>query len=880
MKNFNFKSLVPHLIAIGVFLIVALIISKPALESGVILKQSDMTGWHGMSHQSFIYKETHGHFPLWITSMFGGMPAYQVAMEGAWSPLGFIDHLFQLWLPQPMNFFFLACISFYFMCICMRIKPLAAIAGAIAFAFCSFSPIIITAGHETQMFALAYTPAVIGAVMLIFRGMYVSGFTLTALFTALQIGQGHQQISYYLLLILGAMTLAWIVTWIKEKNYSHLSKALGLLLAAGILGVAINALTLLTIYDYAKESKRGGQLVLDETNNTQKLDKESKTSGLSREYAFQWSYGKGETLSLMFPGVMAYGNHYAERDGESYIFPELKEDANVLQVLSEKLNLPGNAIDQMRMQLSQSLYWGEQPFTNGPIYLGAIVCMLFILGMFILDDKQKWWIFILSVLSIFMAWGSHFPGFNNFLFDYMPFYNKFRVPTMTLVIPQVLFAIMTALTLDKLVSNSDEDTWKKFRYAMMATGVVFLGALAFYSSSSFASENTQRTQAFNNILDQGGANAEQQISALDAKFTPEKDNRLYEGLATNLQGTPEARKTSREAVSALRQDRKAIFMSDIIRSFLFVLVAAICIVLYLKKKMMATLMMALTSLFILIDLMGFDLKYLNGKSFDSKDKYESSEFPFTAADQVILNDKDPNFRVFNLAGGDPFQESKTSYYHKSIGGYHAAKMGIYDDLAAYQMSGQPNMQVLNMLNAKYILQRQGNEIVPATNTDALGHAWFVKGARFVEGPAAEMRALYNFSAKDTAIVENQYKDIVGNYTPADSSATIVMTAFDNDAIVYESNSSAPHLALFSEIYYKDWYAYIDGKKVPYFKANYVLRGLNIPAGKHKIDFKFEPATYWTGRTISSVSTWILMILLLGFIWYEWKGKEQLQNKFS
>ncbi|MEO7561893.1 MAG: hypothetical protein ABIT07_04820, partial [Ferruginibacter sp.] len=293
MKNVSFKKLVPHLIAVAVFLIVAIIISRPAFEADTILKQSDLAGWQGMSHQSFEYKELHGHFPLWVTSMFSGMPAYQVAIDGSWSPLAIIDHLFQLWLPQPINFFFLACISFYFLCMCLRIRSFAAILGSLAFAYCSFSPIIITVGHVTQMLALAYSPALIGAAILIFNKKYLVGFTLATLFTALQIGQGHQQISYYLFLVLGIMSVSYIIRLTKAKQYPHLAKSLGLLVAAGLMGVLINAITLFPTYDYAKESKRGGQLVMDGTLRKDKIV-DGKTTGLSKEYAFQWSYGRGE----------------------------------------------------------------------------------------------------------------------------------------------------------------------------------------------------------------------------------------------------------------------------------------------------------------------------------------------------------------------------------------------------------------------------------------------------------------------------------------------------------------------------------------------------------------------------------------------------------
>ena len=862
MKNISFKKLLPHIIAIAIFLIVALIISKPAFEADTVLKQSDLIGWQGMSHQSFEYKEQHGHFPLWVTSMFSGMPAYQIAIEGSWSPLGIIDHLFQLWLPQPMNFFFLACIAFYFLCMCLKIRAFAAILGSLAFAYCSFSPIIITAGHVTQMFALAYSPALIGAAILIFDKKYLTGFTLAALFTALQIAQGHQQISYYLFLILGIMSVSFAVHWIKTKQFLHLAKALGLLAAAGIMGVCINAITLFPTYDYAKESKRGGQLVMtDAVKKTEKVV-DGKTTGLSKDYAFQWSYGKGELLGLMFPGVMGYGNHYAERDGESYMFPKLGENSHVVKYLTEKLGIPENAVEQATAQFSQSLYWGNQPFTNGPVYLGAVVSFLFIFGMFYLNGKHKWWVFAACLLAILLALGHNLAGFNYFMFDYLPLYNKFRVPTMALVIPQILFPVIAALTINKLIENNDAGSWQKFKLASLATGVLFAIALLFYLSSDFGNENKQRTAQFNQLYNAQDTALEQKLAQSDESYRPEKDNQLYEAMVANFKGNPEAQKSAREFVSALKQDRASLLMSDIIRSLIYVLIAAAFIVLYLKKKLSATVLLVGLTLTALIDLMSFDMKYLNEKSFDSKEKYEATEFPMSNADRTILADKDPNYRVYNLSVGSPFEESKTSYYHKSIGGYHAAKLGIYDDLTAYQLSGpSPNIGVLNMLNTKYVIQRQGNDLVASQNPGALGNAWFVKAVQFVNGPVAEMKALTGFNPKDTVIADEKYKSLVSGYAAADSSSVIKMKTFDNEAISYESSSATSSVAVFSEVYYKEWNAYIDGKTAPYFKANYVLRAMLIPAGKHTIDFKFEPTLFYTSKTISNVFTWLLMLLL-------------------
>jgi len=870
MNKFNFKKLLPHIIAVAVFLIVTVVFCKPALETDVVLKQSDVSGWQGMSHQSFLYKEAHGHFPLWITSMFSGMPGYQVAMDGSWSPIGYIDRAIQLWLPQPLNFFFLACISFYFLCICLRIRPYAAIIGALGFAYCSFSPIIITAGHNTQMFALGYAPAVIGAAILIFDKKYIAGFALAALFTALQIAMGHQQISYYLFLILGIMTIAYIIRFVKEKQTGHLIKSLGLLIAAGIIGVAVNAITLMTTYDYAKESKRGGQLVIDKANNKDKVSG-GKTQGLSKDYAFQWSYGKAETLSLMFPGVQGYGFHQAERDGDVYQFPLLDENSNAVKYLSEKFG----AGDQAAGYASSNLYWGKQPFTNGPVYLGAIICFLFIFGMFYLDGKHKWWILAACIFGILLSWGQNLPSFNYFMFDYLPFYNKFRVPTMTLVIPQILFPIIAALVINKLLDDSDENSWKKFRTSAMATGIVFAIALVFYASSDFSNENSLRMNKFNELYNAKDQALEQKLFDLGDAYKAEKDNQVYESMISSFRGDPSAQKESRAFLTALKKDRASAFLSDILRSFLFVLAAAIFIALFIKKKINAAIMIVGVTLASVIDQLSFGMKYLNEKSFDSKEKYESSEFPLSNADKMILEDKDPNFRVWNTAS---LEESKTSYYHKSIGGYHPAKLGIYDDLMAYQLNGRPNMGVVNMLNAKYVIQQQGNETVAMKNPGALGNAWFVRSVKFVNGPVEEMKALTGFDPKDTAITDEKNKALVTAFTAPDSTDYIRMKTFDNDAISYESSSTGNRVAVFSEVYYKDWKATIDGKPADYFKVNYVLRGMVIPAGKHTVEFKFEPSIYFMGRNISNIATALLMLLMLVFIVYSVKNKKHISEE--
>jgi hypothetical protein len=864
MKKTLWQQVMPHLISVAIFLVVALIFCKPALESDTVMKQGDIVNWQGMSHQSFQYKEKHGRFPLWITSMYAGMPGYQVAMDGPPNPLGYVDLVFQLGLPKPINIFFLACITFYFLCMVLRIRPWVAVIGGLAFAYSSTYPIFITAGHDTQMLALAYTPAVLAGILLLFDKKYISGFIVTALFTSIQIAQGHQQISYYMFLVIGIMSLFFLIQGIRAGKAIVPLKALGITAAAVVLGIATNAVSLLTVYDYSKESKRGGQLIMDKKQNPNDVMQGDKTKGLSKEYAFQWSYGWDESLTLMFPGVKGYGTHYSERDGEHDLYPKLGENSNIYKQLTEK-GVPEDQALNESMNSSTSLYWGDQPFTSGPIYLGAIVCMLFILSMVYLDGKHKWWIFTAAILGILLALGKHFPSFNYFLFDYLPFYNKFRVPTMALELTGLVIPIGVALGLEKLVSDATIDM-KKIKLAAMITGAVFLLTAGLYFTSDYSNENKQHTAAVTQALSNPDKNQiAQAISEVNSKFRPETDNKVY---VSFLQKTGFDAGTARSLLTAVRQDRQAAFGSTIVRSLIFVLLAMGIIYLFIIKKTNAVVMLAGLGLLTAIDLLTFDSNYLNRFSFGSKESYEASEFPLSPADQAILQDKDPNFRVLNTATGDPYSsDSRTSYYHKSIGGYHPARLGIYDDLMEYQLY-KYNMSVLNMLNVKYFIQQgQQGGVSAGINPNALGNVWFVNTVKYVNGPVEEMKALDSFDARSEAIVDKKFQSQLSGAVAADSSATIKQTAFDNENVKYESNSNAAHVAVFSEIYYKDWKAYIDGKETPIAKANYVLRAMLIPAGKHTIEFKFEPAVYRTGSTITAITAWLVFLLLLGFIGY-------------
>ena len=871
MKQLNFKKLMPHFIAVAIFLLVTVIFCKPALESGVILQQSDVTAVESMKHQSEVYREQHGVYPLWITSMFSGMPAYNIIFEGAVSPFFYINKAFQLWLPKPLNFFFLSCICFYIFCMCIRLRPYIAIMGSLAFAFSTYNPILVVAGHDTKLLALAYAPALLGSILLLFDKKYVVGFVLTALFANLHLTQNHQQISYYLLIIIVIMTLFFITKWIKEKDLLSGAKAIGLGLTAAIFAVMINAIILFPVYDFAKYSKRGGQLVMD-NKAAGKNDKiiNSKTTGLSRDYAFQWSNDKIESFTLMFPGIAGYGSYFSQRDGEYNIFPKLDETSHVNTYLLEKLNLPEAQANEFAANLSGKIYWGGKPFTTGPAYVGAVICLLFILGMFMLDNKHKWWIITASALGIILAMGKYMPGINNFLFDYLPLYNKFRTPEMALVIPQLLFPIMAVLTVATIIDGDKAANIKKMKWGIAAGMIVFAIAGVLYFTLDYSKENKQRTAAINTAFATQDSTLNGKLQQINQQYEAESDNRIYEDLLYQSKGDSQIAKG---ILSALKKDRESFFSHDIIRAFIFSLLTLAFIALYLYNKINSTILMIALPILVAADLLPFGMHYVNDKSFDAADKYQASQFSPSESDKEILKDKDPNYRVFNLAGGDPFQDSKPSYFHKSIGGYHPAKIGIYDDLATYQLSGQPNPAVLNMLNTKYIIQKSadGKNETPYPNPGALGNCWFVKGVRFVNGPVEEMKALNEFSPRDTAIMDNIFKPIVTTFMAADSNASIKQTAFDNMAIQYESNSNSANLAVFSEIFYKDWNAYIDNKLVPIAKANYVLRALVIPAGKHTINFKFEPKVFKISYNISMITSWLLLAMLLWFGYYTFKN---------
>ena len=833
MNKGLFSMLLPHIIAVALFLIVAAVYCRPALQ-GEVLYQHDITHWKGSIHQSEIYKEAHGHYPLWTNALFSGMPAFQIGYP-ANNYIPWIFHsVLTLGLPVPIQFFFLACICFYFLVLVLRINPYIGIMGSLAFAYATYDPVIISVGHDTKMWCIAYMPAVLGSFLLIFRGKYWLGAALAALFTSVIIAMNHLQITYYTFLVIGIAAIYYLVIWIKNHQWKHLALAAVFSLGAMMVGVLSNAVTLFSTYDYQKETIRGGSS--DLTDSSSHIVK-SKT-GLDKDYALSYSMEISEPFVLMVPRMFGGSSEYPSAVGGSG-YKEM--DENNSKTVETLQSMP----QQLTQQLSRysTLYWGGiEPTTSGPPYTGAIICFLAIVGMFVLNNRYKWWIFTAVVITILMSWGQYFDSFNTFLYNYLPFYNKFRAPSMIMVVPQLLLPMLAVLTVNEFVTVKDTAVLKAmFRKGLIATGVVFLVLFLLYFSMDF-------------------------LSTTDASVLKQ----------VRSMNQPEVYGQVKQFFDALVSDRKTLMMGDIFRSLIFILIAAGILFLLVRNTLKPIWAILLLIVFSFADIITIDSKYLNADNY--KDKEESNaSFVKTAADEQIL--KDTSFyRVFNVSG-DAFAENYTSYYYNSVGGYHPAKIRLYQDIIERQIS-RSNMTILNMLNTKYFIQKdgQGQTQKFQKNEGALGNCWFVKHVSFVKNSDQEMAALDHFNPKDTAFIQDTFKPSIPFMPVADSTASIRLIKNDNDVITYSYSAPSNQFAVFSEVYYKSgWKAFVDGKEMPIVKTDYVLRGLALPAGQHQVIFKFEPESYMKGKSLTTIFSILLVLLLAVGIFMEWRNRNSLHT---
>ncbi|RNI40250.1 hypothetical protein EFY79_02835 [Hanamia caeni] len=836
MKNPRLQKLIPHIIAVVIFLIVAVVYCKPALQ-GKVPQQSDTQQWHAMAQQSFDFKEKHGYFPLWTNSMFSGMPAYQIAFDPRTKiTVSYLSDVLTLGMPIPVSFFFLACICFYFFCIVAGANPWVSILGALAYAYSTFDPIIIAVGHNTQMISIAYAPAVLGGLLLIFKKKYLAGFAITALISSLMIAHNHVQIVYYTLIIAFIMTVAFLVRSYQEKQLLHAVKASALGLLAGITGLACCAVSMLPTYQYAKESMRGGKSQL-----TQDVQGNKTKGGLDKDYAFRYSLGLNETFTFIVPGLYGGSN-----GGNEY-----NTDSKFVALFSQL----GVGEEQALQMENHYSYWGEQPVTSGPVYLGAIVCLLFIFGVVYLKSWYKWWLIIASAVGILLAWGTNFQSFNYFLFDYLPFYSKFRAPTMALVIPQLCFPLMGVLALSKFISADVDvpEAWKKLKTTTIITGIILAILAIFYMTASFSGPNDKAIRE----------NFKQSMLQVPP------------GQQAPPQLEQQTEQTSRNIINALQSDRKNLMGKDLMRSFILIGLAVLLMGLYLKKKLSSKILVGALIILTAYDLLGVALRYLNSNNYVEPEDFESAFVPSPAVAQILKDPDHANFRVFDETV-DPFNDATAAYHLNLVGGYNPAKLGLYNDIITNQLS-KGNMRVFNMLNTKYFIVNdpQTGKPVAQLNPGAFGNCWLVKGIKYVDNADQEMAALDNTDLRDTAVVENKYKSLITAPPQYDSVAYIKLVENRNDTINYRFSSAFPSFAVFSEVYYAEgWDVYIDGVKSNYVKTDYILRGMPIPAGNHEIQFRFEPKTFTIGRTISIIANILVALLIIGtIVFYIRKKKE-------
>ena len=815
MKDFNFKAILPHLLVVLVFMLLTIIYFNPLL-SGKAINQGDVERFKGMSKEIADYRDTYHTEPLWTNGMFSGMPAYQISVLYPSNWVRPLIKLTAMGIPHPACIIFLCMLGFYFLLLTFKVDRLLAAAGAIGFALSSYFVILIEAGHNPKGYAIAYMAPVVMGIMMAYRGRMWLGSAIAGIALSLELASNHLQITYYLAMLSGVIVLGELVNAVLTKQMGNFIKSSGMLLVAVILAVLPNITNLLVTEEYGKYTIRGGSELSDE--------KQNKTSGLDRDYATQWSYGIGETFTLMIPNF---------KGGES-------------QAIGDNAKALADVNPEMRQYVGQSTdqYWGDQPFTSGPVYIGALICFLFVLGMLILKDNLKWYLLAATILAIMLSWGKNYMGLTNFFMDYLPGYNKFRAVSMTLVIVEFTMPLIAILGVREIVLNPSilKEKRNSFYIALAATAGL---CLLFYIIPT----------TFQDFYKEGE----------------------YENVSAQIKKSGAAAEQIQQFMSGMETARIAIFKADAMRSFLFIVLGAGLLFVFSLKAFNKNYLYAGLGLLILIDLWAVDKRYLNEKNFISKSSMETPYLP-SAADEQILKDTDPHYRVMN-ASLSPFQDASTSYFHKSIGGYHGAKLRRYQDLYERQIS-KNNMQVLNMLNAKYFIMQnqQSGELMAQRNPGAMGNAWFVKELKWVANPDSEISALTNFNPALTAVVDKKWeKDLSASSFQYDSTATIKLKSYKADELVYESNATTAQMTVFSEIFYpKGWNAYVDGKLTPHIGVNYVLRAMVMPAGKHELVFKFEPESYYKGEKIAMAGSILLFLFVIGGVFMQMrKAKEEV-----
>ncbi|WP_185152830.1 YfhO family protein [Fulvivirga aurantia] len=803
MKNIKFtQHILPHLVAIITFLIVTLIFFKPFFFDNKNLDQHDINQWRGGAQELIEYREATGEEGLWTNSMFGGMPGYFVDVKWSDGLITTLKGVLVVGLPHPVRNIFLAFISFYILLLAFKVRPYLAIGGALAFGLSSFLIIGLGAGHNARIGAIALMPLVLAGIHITFTRHKLLGFGVTAAALALELRENHLQITYYLLLMVLVYGLIMLIDAVKKGEIKPFATKLGILIVAAILAVGTFAGKFWSTYEYSKYSMRGPSelKILGE--------KEDNTAGLNKDYAFQYSNGILEPLTLIIP------NYYG---GASSNYLVQDEDSQVLKALQRA----GDQQTANQLARYTSAYWGNQPLT-APYYAGAIICFLFVIGLVMSDKKYVIWLSVVTALAIILSWGDSFKAFNYFMFDYFPGYNKFRSVTFALTMAFVAIPLLGFIGLEKLLEKGlNKQTQKKLITALGVTGGFCLLVVVFAGMASFTRPGEEQLPAW--------------------------------------------------FLNALSDDREGLMRGDAFRSLIFIVLAGAVAFLRLKKVISYPIMGGIFALLILIDLAAVDSRYFGENNY--KRSADRSFFQPTDADKEILKDNG-KYRVYNLQGA--MNEARTSYHHHSLGGYHGAKMRRYQDLYDHciqnetqQMiqslqSGNQDLSgygVVNMLNTKYLTFGAGkNAIIP--NIHANGNAWFVSKIIKANSPDEELSKTCDINTSNQAVVDISKFEI--DQTSFNTSGTIALEKYTPNKVSYTANVEQNALAVFSEIYYPvGWKATIDGKEAQILRANYVLRALKIPDGQHKIEFTFEPDSYYVGDKITFASSLLLILLLIG-----------------
>ena len=826
------KEYLPDLLVVIIFAVISFAYFFPADVDGRILYRHDASAGRGAGQETAEYHERTGKVSRWTNATFSGMPTYQTAPSyKSVSVLNQAVKADHLWLPENVWYVFAYLLGFYILLRAYDFRRALAVLGSVIWAFSSYFFIIIAAGHIWKVMALAYLPPLIAGIVLSYRGKYLWGFIVTAIFAAFEVDANHVQMTYYYLFIILFMIIAYLVDAVRKKTMKQFMKATAVCAAGALIGVLMNISNLYHTWQYAQESMRGkSELVKKNAAN-------QTNSGLDRDYITQWSYGVDETWTLLVPNT--------------------KGGASVpLAANTEAMKIADPNFMQIYQQLGQ--YWGEQPGTSGPVYVGAFVLMLFVLGLFIVKGPTKWALLAATVLSVLLSWGRNFMPFTNFFLDYIPMYSKFRTVASILVIAEFTIPLLAMMTLKKIVDEPDILT-KKIKYVYISFGLTAGVALLFA---------LMPTLFFSDFI---SSSEMQALKSIPAEYL-----------------TP--------LLSNLRSIRESIFTADCWRSFWIIVIGTLCLFLYKMKKLRVEFMMIAITVLCLADMWQVNKRYLNDGMFVEKSVREQAQ-PMTQTDRQILQDKALDYRVLNFAS-NTFNENETSFYHKSIGGYHAAKLRRYQELIdAYispemqktmpaiaqaggdmtKVNGNSIFPVLNMLNAKYfIVPLQDNKTVAIQNPYVYGNAWFVDKITYVKNANEELDGLGKLDLRHEAIADARFRSQLGESKAQDSTSIVKITAYEPNQLTYDVRSATGGIVVFSEIFYPEWTATVDGKAVELGRVNYVLRALHVDKGHHTVVLTFDPKSVKQTETVAYLSYGVLLLVVLLGVYFKRKEDKKSQ----